>query len=135
MKIAMLISSLCLYLGSALGQCNGLSDRCAKSIGKQYIVDPNFFEAELNPQDVASFRSVWLKGNTYRLSVCASNNQPCAVMVYDEAGNLLYDNSLYEQAQSWDFFPENTMHVQVIVRPSAQTTSRSCVSVITSFKK
>jgi len=135
MMKSILLLALCLGLCTTYGQCDALSEACAKSISKQFIVDPNFFQTELNPQDLASIRAVWLKGNTYRLSICGSDTKPYIIMVYDEQGQLLFDNTQFDRAQVWDFFPENTMHVQVIIRPNEQSVDRSCVSVLTAFKK
>jgi hypothetical protein len=135
MTKALLIAAIWVSSSYAHAQCEVLSDDCAKTMVKQFIVDPNFFQAELNPKDEASFRAVWLKGNTYRLNVCNADGSACAVMVYDEEGALLYDNQQFEQAQTWDFFAENTMQVSIAIRLHEQCKAKSCVSAITAFKK
>lgn len=118
-----------------LGQCPQLAESCAKSIGDAYLVDPNFFSAEIGPRDIASFRAVWLKGHTYRLNVCTSDNQPAQWMVYDEKGTLLFANNEFQSAVQWDFLCDQTMHVQLVVKLHSNAVQPACVTVVHGFKK
>ena len=135
MKIAALIIAFLMILPSGFSQCTSLAESCSKSISSGYIVDPHFFSAQISSGDVASFRAIWLKDQTYRLAVCTSDNLPADWMVYDENGTLLFSNSEFESATQWDFLCEHTMHVQLVVRLNKDAIQPACVALIHGFKK
>ncbi len=135
MKIAALILAFAASTFCSFGQCAAVAETCAKAIGDAYLVDPHFFSAEIGPRDVASFRAVWLKGHTYRLNVCTSDNQPAEWMVYDEKGTLLFANNEFQSAVQWDFLCDQTMQVQLVIKLHTNAVQPACVSVIHGFKK
>lgn len=117
------------------GQCSAVAEGCSKTIGDAYLVDPNYFLSEIGPQDVATFRAIWLKGNTYRIAVCTADGLAAEWMVYDEEGTLLFNNSEFESASQWDFLCEHTMHVQLVARPNKKTLQHGCIAIVHGFKK
>ncbi|MFN5620973.1 MAG: hypothetical protein ACK478_06715 [Flavobacteriales bacterium] len=135
MKFAALIIALAACLSNGFGQCFSMAETCSKSIGNAYLLDPSFFNAEISPSDVASFRAIWLKEQTYRLAVCSSDNLSAEWMVYDENGTLLFSNTEFESATQWDFLCEHTMHVQLVVRLNKNAVQPACVAIVHGFKK
>jgi hypothetical protein len=135
MKLAALIIAFASAIPSGFGQCYAVADDCAKAIGDAYLVDPNYFLSEIGPQDVATFRAIWLKGHTYRIAVCTSDGQPAEWMVYDEEGTLLFNNNEFESAVQWDFLCEHTMHVQLVAKPNKNMTQAGCIAIVHGFKK
>lgn len=129
--------ALCLFhcITRCSGQCDAQADSCAALIGKNYIIDPNFFHAVADSGDIASCKAVWLGGQTYRLAVRHSANQAVAWRVYDEAGQLLFDNGQFENAQIWDFLAENTMEVLLVLQALGPNQKNTCLTLVTGFKK
>lgn len=133
-RIAFIIAFVS-FIPLGFGQCSSVAESCSKAIGDAYLVGPNYFLSEIGPQDVATFRAIWLKGHTYRIAVCTADGLPAEWMVYDEEGTVLFNNSEFESASQWDFLCEHTMHVQLAARPNKNTPKAGCIAIVHGFKK
>jgi hypothetical protein len=135
MKVAALIIALAAFNLCGFCQCAAIAESCSASMGEAFLVDPHFFSSDISPSDVATFSAIWLKDQTYRLSVCTSDNLPADWMVYDENGKLLFANSEFEATTQWDFLCDYTMHVQLVIRLNKQAVQPACVALIHGYKK
>jgi hypothetical protein len=118
--LSFIILAFCLLaLPVALNaQCKQFAKNTCKSGLKPYQHDGNYDATALLVEgDVAPMYKTVHSEVQYRLGVCGSNNLPPIHFQVQDArnGKVLYDNSDNDYNWKWDFTPESSSQIKVII--------------------
>jgi hypothetical protein len=110
---------------------------CKNLLGKNYISDEQEYRAEFNSENKAYFHATFFRNTNYRIAACNDGKGPVKFTVIDHQKNMIFSNSDYNYASSWDFFFENTVDCIIIVERTEEfdkSNNRTALLLI-GFKK
>lgn len=138
--IAILVSALSVNVSA---QCKGFAKKICKQELIPYIHDGNYHAAILTEGEEAEIYKTFYAGQEYRIAICGSANLPqIEFKVYDSNRNVLYDNKEHNLSSIWDFKPESSQQLKIVVKVPASAEKKSdadivsgCVAIMFGFKE
>lgn len=135
-KTLLFFIAVMFHFFEAYAQCDQATDICKECIRSNYISDGQSYWALLNNTDVAEFQTTLFANNTYRIAACGGTAQASIIYkIYDQQRNLLFSNEDKGNVQSWDFFIENTISVNIEAELDRQKSNSGCGVIVIGFKK
>ncbi len=144
MKKILAISILFCVSSLSFGQdCDSLVKFCYKYLtadakkGKVFISDGQVYQAFVDAEQSAEFKTTFYGGSTYRIATTAGTKGNYVIFnVYDQERTLLFSNTDYENnAPYWDFKVENTMDVFVEAYLDIDKKVSGCLVLLIGFNK
>ena len=107
--------------GKAEGQCKAFARRICRLDLDRFTHDGNYHAAVLTQGEEAELYKTFYANQTYRISVCGSDELPeIEFMVMDNQRNVLYNNHSRNYSKFWDFRLNSSQQLMVLVKvPSA----------------
>jgi hypothetical protein len=140
----LILSLLAIVLFSlAYPQCkNFVKKKCLPSL-TPYVTNCQISTANLSPGDHAEIPVSFFENTSYRIIVCGQEILgKINYKLLDANKNVVFDNSQYDFANSWDFSSTSNQSLTLVLDvPSDKSDNHSqmmhtgCVSIIIGFKK
>ena len=87
----------------ANAQCNFVANSCAPNL-HPYTSDGQYYHSLLLEGETAEFKTTFYAGEEYRIVACSKDGLGSVnFSVLDANYNLIFNNSDYDDASSWDF--------------------------------
>ncbi len=143
-KNLLVVFSLLLFLGfsfSLKAQCQDFTEKETIPLLGDFTQSGRYNSAKMFEGDELLMYKTVNKGINYRFVVNWSSELPKQVEfeIIDWENKVIYNNKNNKYAKVWDYAPEKTHRIRIIVRVPGQNKSkdaiRGCVSVVTGFKK
>jgi len=122
-------------------QCKGFAKNLCKVELIGYIHDGNYHAAILTEGEEAELYKTFNAGQSYRLAVCNSDAlPPIEFQVLDANKNVLYDNRQNNLDWKWDFIPQSSQQLKIVVHvpvsdQESEYPSSGCVAIMFGFKE
>jgi hypothetical protein len=149
MKQLFIISTF-LFLGSACfaQDCDSLVNYCYKYLtldakkGKVFISDGQVYQAFVDAEQSAEFKTTFYGGTTYRIATTAGTKGNFVIFnIYDQDRTLLFSNMDHKDSKGktnvpyWDFKVENTVHCYVEAMLDIDKKVSGCLVLLIGFSK
>ena len=121
-------------------QCKGFAKKICKQELTPYIHDGNYNADILTEGEEADLYKTFYSGMRYRLAVCGAEPlSKIEFQVIDAYKNVLYDNRNHDLAMTWDFQPESSQQLRIVLKvpvsnKQAEYPLSSCVAIMFGFK-
>lgn len=121
-------------------QCKGFAKKICKQELTPYIHDGNYNADILTEGEEADMYKTFYSGMHYRLAICGAEPlSKIEFQVLDAYKNVLYDNRNHELAMTWDFRPESSQQLRIVIKvpvsnKQAEYPLSSCVAIMFGFK-
>jgi hypothetical protein len=137
-KSMILLAILCIsfLLPSGINSQEGqLVKDCLTSLKSPYVAGDRSLKAFLTGEEIAEFRATLFHGNTYRIVLCSHQEGLIEFSLYDTNRNLLYTNSDYGGAGSWDFKMEGSMECIIEARLNNEIAESGMALLLIGFRR
>lgn len=149
MKRLLLISTF-IYLGNLCiaQECDSLVTYCYKYLtidakkGKVFISDGQVYQAFIDLEQSAEFKTTLYGGSTYRIATTAGTKGNYVIFnVYDQDRRLLFSNTDHKDRKNksnapyWDFKVENTIDCYVEAMLDIDQKVSGCLVLLIGFSK
>ena len=125
----------------ANAQCKGFAKKLCKIELTGYIHDGNYDAAILTEGEEAELYKTFFAGQNYRIAVCSGETLPqIEFQIIDSYKNVLFDNKANNMAGTWDFSPEASQQLKILVRvpvdaENADYPDSGCVAIMFGFRE
>ncbi len=117
-------------------QCKGFAKKLCKVELTGYIHDGNYDAAILTEGEEAELYKTFFSGQNYRIAVCSAETLPqVEFQIVDSYRNVLFDNTQAGMTSTWDFSPQASQQLKIVVKVPVSTTTTDypdsgCVAIM-----
>lgn len=141
-KLFAILSVLLFSTGSIAQECDSLVNKCYDYLqvdakkGKVFISDGQVYQAFVDAEQSAEFKTTLYGGSIYRVATTAGSKDNYVIFnVYDQQRNLLFSNQDHNNAPYWDFKIENTLDCYVEAYLDIEKKVSGCLVLLIGFTK
>ncbi|MDP4209614.1 MAG: hypothetical protein Q8928_12445 [Bacteroidota bacterium] len=116
---------------TASAQCKGFAKKVCKLDLIPYIHDGNYHAAILTEGEEAELYKTFYADQEYRIAICVVDAFPqIEFKIYDSNRKLIYNNRDHHMSRIWDFKPEASQQLKIVVKVPASGSKKSDSEVI-----
>ncbi len=133
--ILLIIISGIYFPQKLIAQVDEFSNFCSNFLPFPYISDGQEYRALLVEDEIAEFRTTFYGGATYRIVACSGMEEGnLTFRLYDAQRNELFDSSIFNNTQYWDFKFNSTVDCIIEAELNPNTGNSGFAFILIGFK-